>query len=175
MPTVAELMEQHFSSEHGTVDVRAVLTALEETDIPRAPALIAFLQDPRQRRWRLPALDGLRKLVAQNECNMEEARILLTATDEIAAESGLEEYLKTFHALVSSTECAHALEEFIQNRAGLSDDDRWLSFYAAGLLAQRQRAITAAELRDLLESAMEGEPETSGRSSSYAEVLHNLA
>jgi hypothetical protein len=173
MPSVAELMEQHFSDDHGTVDVKAVLNALEDVGVSRAPALIDLLDDPAQRRWRLSAVDGLRALAARNECTMDQARKLLAATELVALEQGLEEYLKTFNALVSSTECAPSLLEFIRSHAQLSEDDRWLSFYAAGLLAQRRPSAIPPDLHSLLASAAEVEPVT-GRRNEYAELLHNL-
>lgn len=149
---VVELLEAYRVSDHGVVDVRAVLDELIRRHKDPVAELVAVFSDPDAYQWRLYALVGLRTLATEGHLQAPEAHMVLEMTDLVAPYAGLDEYYKTITALAASRQTAPVLLDFI--RACLDRkapyDWRWLAFAAMGALLAKQTVTVPWDLAKAL-------------------------
>ena len=164
---LTELMQKYYLSDHGTVNVRMVLEELRKEGHKPSQlfADLALVDDPTQRRWQLYAVEGLRTLAAEGQCSVDEARTLLLATNNLASVLCTDEFIKTINSLVASQKSTSILIEFIGDHLEKpTEEDRWLAFYAAGMLIEnRKKEFIPIGISEALREAANAEPENKRR------------
>ena len=165
-----------------TIEMTAVVTALENQGVRTAEAFEELLNDPTAFNWHYYALAGMRALAELGKLSRNRARTLLEKTDRIAWQVGTDEFYKSIEAVAHSRETVPALLDFVEERLlGQRDirEWRWLAFTAvASILQSKVEGITAmlkerVTLKERLQEEI-GKEADAGRNIQLDEVVHLL-
>ena len=174
MADIVSLLRQYYDAQYGIVNVRRVIDQLlSSSDRPFDAMSAAFKSAEPQ--WRLPILEGMRTLAATYDCSEDRARDLLTATDDVAADAGVDEHFKSINTLVMAPQATGALPAYaarlLERRDSLA---RRLAFYTVAMLLEHQRTERITDsLRRALESAAAAETSDQLKQE-YGEILTRL-
>src|SRR5580765_2373984 len=101
MADIVEMLSKNYDSDHGVVNVRPIVDALlASSDDPFAEFSQIF--DGLDMQWRVPVLEAMRVLAASGHCTQKQTDKIFSATDVVAADSGIDEYFKSVNAVVVS-------------------------------------------------------------------------
>lgn len=170
------LLKSNVDLTHGVINVRAVVTELDNQKKDPAEEFIRLFSDPESSAWRFYAMVGMRSLADRGRLKKEQAQKLLEMTETLVqARMSMEEYYKTISALASTKETALVLVDFVQQKLEKKEPPqwRWLAFVAAGdLLQTRKVAIPSTVVKKLLEE-VPNEPEPQQKR--YLQEIANAA
>ena len=134
-----------------TIDIRAVVTDLENNGVRTADAFEALLNDPTAFNWHYYALAGMRTLAALGRLPRDKAWTLLEKTERVAWQMGIDEFYRSIEAVVHTPEIVPALLDFVEKRLlGQRDipDWRWLAFTAVASILQSETEEISSALKD---------------------------
>ena len=162
---LTELMQKYYLTDHGTVNVRMVLNELREKGNNLTQLFADLVDDPTQQRWQLSQLKGCELWWLKANAVLLRPEYYFVRQIILLQFISAEEFMKTINSLAASQKSAPILIEFI--RAHLekpTEEDRWLAFYAAGMLVEnRKKAFIPMDICEALRKAANAEPENKRR------------